>query len=301
MTIQAFGRPQNLVDYVLTTAGLDILEATCKHLDAKAIYRLSRVAKSFNQAIQNYFATEMLKFNLRGVFQRASFVELPNHSNHRNLTNFNTSLKEKVRNYPADQLPTEIESLVTNESLLTPEQATQLTNFTQARDTLVTWSIIGRSIGVEEDMSAALKSYDAAIEKASGFSDWIGHNQAQLTNLKRLDLDDNQLTSLPPEIGQLTNLHQLDLYNNQLTSLPAEIGQLTNLRELSLGVIPRLRYEARRYGQTILGVASTAIAAYAAHSFGFFTLSDFEDAQELSLNNNQLTCVPAEIGQLTNL
>ena len=115
-----------------------------------------------------------------------------------------------------------------------PEQATQLTSFIQARDTLVTWSIIGRSIGVEEDMSAALKSYDAAIEKASGFSDWIGHNQAQLTNLKRLDLDDNQLTSLPPEIGQLTSLRVLSLSNNQLTSVPAEIGQLTNLQVLRL-------------------------------------------------------------------
>ena len=47
--------------------------------------------------------------------------------------------------------------------------------------------------------------------------------------LRVLQLGDNQLTSLPAEIGQLTSLMVLDLRGNQLTSLPAEIGQLTSL------------------------------------------------------------------------
>ena len=45
-----------------------------------------------------------------------------------------------------------------------------------------------------------------------------------------LNLDYNQLTSLPAEIGQLTSLKRLNLSGNQLTSVPAEIGQLTALR-----------------------------------------------------------------------
>ena len=49
-----------------------------------------------------------------------------------------------------------------------------------------------------------------------------------------MDLDDNQLTSLPAEIGQLTSLTELYLDGNQLTSVPAEIGQLTSLDELNL-------------------------------------------------------------------
>ena len=87
-------------------------------------------------------------------------------------------------------------------------------------------------------------------------------------------LSDNQLTSVPAEIGQLTSLsgwtsaqsaderaggdraahvaEELCLSGNQLTSLPAEIGQLTSL-------------------------------------------------EELCLSGNQLTSVPAEIGQLTSL
>ena len=50
-----------------------------------------------------------------------------------------------------------------------------------------------------------------------------------------MNLNSNQLTSLPAEIGQLTSLEGLSLDRNQLTSLPAEIGQLTSLEGLYLG------------------------------------------------------------------
>ena len=56
----------------------------------------------------------------------------------------------------------------------------------------------------------------------------------ELINLKILDLDNNQLTTILQEIGQLTNLQRLNLDNNQLTTIPLEIGQLTNLQILHL-------------------------------------------------------------------
>ena len=53
-------------------------------------------------------------------------------------------------------------------------------------------------------------------------------------NLQCLYLNNNQLTSLPVEIGNLVNLQYLYLYDNKLTSLPVEIGNLVNLQYLNL-------------------------------------------------------------------
>ncbi|CEP02987.1 hypothetical protein PBRA_009205 [Plasmodiophora brassicae] len=54
----------------------------------------------------------------------------------------------------------------------------------------------------------------------------------QLTSLECLALDNNQLQSIPAEIGQLTSLKTLNLENNQLRAIPAELSQLTSLKYL---------------------------------------------------------------------
>ncbi|MFC1515612.1 fibronectin type III domain-containing protein, partial [Thermodesulfobacteriota bacterium] len=58
-----------------------------------------------------------------------------------------------------------------------------------------------------------------------------------LTNLRRLHLDSNQLSgTIPTELGNLTNLWVLLLDSNQLSgTIPPEIGSLTNLEILGLG------------------------------------------------------------------
>ncbi|WP_298911120.1 leucine-rich repeat domain-containing protein [uncultured Nostoc sp.] len=56
----------------------------------------------------------------------------------------------------------------------------------------------------------------------------------------KLSLNNNQLSSLPPEISQLSNLEWLDLSNNQLNSLTPEISQLSNLRGIYLKNNPQL-------------------------------------------------------------
>ena len=69
--------------------------------------------------------------------------------------------------------------------------------------------------------------------------------QAAAEGWEELDLRDQQLTALPPEIGKLTRLKTLKLgwkehgtkdkpERNSLTKLPPEIGNLMNLTWLSL-------------------------------------------------------------------
>ena len=49
-----------------------------------------------------------------------------------------------------------------------------------------------------------------------------------------LDLTNNQLTSLPKEIGKMRSLRELRLSKNQLVALPPEIGYLESLKHLDL-------------------------------------------------------------------
>ncbi|XP_064026944.1 E3 ubiquitin-protein ligase LRSAM1 isoform X2 [Pogoniulus pusillus] len=55
-----------------------------------------------------------------------------------------------------------------------------------------------------------------------------------LITLKVLDLHDNQLASLPADIGQLAALQVLNLEGNLLASLPASIGDLAQLQLLNV-------------------------------------------------------------------
>ena len=64
----------------------------------------------------------------------------------------------------------------------------------------------------------------------SQLPEWIG----QLTNLVRVDLQQNRLSQLPRSMSQLANLRQLNVSGNQLSQLPESVRQLTNLTALSL-------------------------------------------------------------------
>ena len=57
----------------------------------------------------------------------------------------------------------------------------------------------------------------------------------QLTELKRLYLDNNELIQVPAELSKLTKLEWLYLGYNKLTSLPAWIGKLTKLVNFHIG------------------------------------------------------------------
>ncbi|AEK46021.1 leucine-rich repeat domain-containing protein [Amycolatopsis mediterranei] len=56
----------------------------------------------------------------------------------------------------------------------------------------------------------------------------------QLSRLRYLDVDDNQLTALPDSIGQLRQLEHLNVMRNRLRDLPEPLFDLPSLRSLNL-------------------------------------------------------------------
>ncbi|KAL7673905.1 hypothetical protein ACOME3_000183 [Neoechinorhynchus agilis] len=60
----------------------------------------------------------------------------------------------------------------------------------------------------------------------------LSENLWQFTQISRLSLSNNLLTSIPAGIKNMANLTFLDASNNRLESLPRELGDLANLREL---------------------------------------------------------------------
>ncbi|EMN29254.1 leucine rich repeat protein [Leptospira interrogans serovar Pyrogenes str. L0374] len=67
------------------------------------------------------------------------------------------------------------------------------------------------------------------------------------TDVQTLDLSNNQLITLPKEIGQLKELEWLSLSKNQLKTLPKEIETLKKLEELFLDDIPVLKSQEKRF------------------------------------------------------
>jgi hypothetical protein len=116
--------------------------------------------------------------------------------------------------------------------------------------------------------------------------------------LNVLYLDNNQLTSLPAEIGALTGLTELGLSRNRLTSLPAEIGALTGLTHLSLidNQLTLLPAEIGALtGLTWLGLNGNQLTSLPAEIGALTGLT------QLGLSRNRLTSLPAAIGALTGL
>ncbi|KAI7852462.1 hypothetical protein BDC45DRAFT_537354 [Circinella umbellata] len=56
----------------------------------------------------------------------------------------------------------------------------------------------------------------------------------QLTGLQELNISRNQIKSIPPEIANLVSLREFYAYNNQIQELPSQLGRLTDLRVLDL-------------------------------------------------------------------
>ncbi|WP_445636644.1 hypothetical protein NSTC745_01579 [Nostoc sp. DSM 114161] len=144
----------------------------------------------------------------------------------------------------------------------------------------------------------------AAKEKATQLD--LSNNQlsslppeiSQLSSLTRLYLSNNQLSSLPPEISQLSSLTRLDLHNNQLSSLPPEICQLSSLTTLYLhnNQLSSLPPEICQLSSlTTLYLSNNQLSSLPPE------ISQLSSLTTLYLSNNQLSSPPPEICQLSSL
>ncbi|XP_028635664.1 leucine-rich repeat-containing protein 69 [Grammomys surdaster] len=96
-----------------------------------------------------------------------------------------------------------------------------------------------------------------------------------LRHLILLNLNDNQLTSLPQEIGRLRRLTYLSLNHNKLTVIPKELCSLVHLSELHLN-----------YNQIVCIPEE---------------IKFLQNLQQLYLVRNNIEVLPEEVCHLTNL
>lgn len=108
-------------------------------------------------------------------------------------------------------------------------------------------------------------------------------DQAAAEGWEELDLRDQEIAELPPEIGKLQQLKRLRIGRkewwqggrNSLTTLPQEISRLVCLELLDLS------------GNELMVIP--------------LEIGQLGRLREIDLSSNQLTAVPPEIGQLSNL
>ncbi|NXG47782.1 LRSM1 ligase, partial [Psilopogon haemacephalus] len=113
-----------------------------------------------------------------------------------------------------------------------------------------------------------------------------------LLTLKVLDLHDNQLASLPADIGQLASLQVLNLERNLLTSLPPSIGDLAQLQLLNVkgNMLKELPDTVSGWSSLhTLNLSGNAVRTLPRR------LAQLRTLQTLTLDASSMTYPPAEI------
>jgi Leucine-rich repeat (LRR) protein len=91
----------------------------------------------------------------------------------------------------------------------------------------------GPSVSIYDGISVANNTTLVDLS-GRGLTGSLKAEVGQLSNLRTLDISNNNFTGLPAEIGQLKQLEILNVANNPLTGLPNELANLQNLRTLDL-------------------------------------------------------------------
>ncbi|KAK6733167.1 hypothetical protein RB195_017122 [Necator americanus] len=113
--------------------------------------------------------------------------------------------------------------------------------------------------------------------------------------IRNLELSQNKIKELPPDIGYFTVLKQLHLSENALTQLPDEIGSLKNLEILNLQ-----SNKLSSLPDTIVGCTSLKTLNLSANNFIQFPVPvcHLMSLETLNLSQNAITELPDEVSSL---
>ncbi|OGC77574.1 MAG: hypothetical protein A2Z27_00115 [candidate division Zixibacteria bacterium RBG_16_50_21] len=120
----------------------------------------------------------------------------------------------------------------------------------------------------------------------------------ELTGLTSLILNHNKLNVIPKEISTLQQLTELQIHGNRLTALPEELSKLSKLEKLGLSTnaltaIPPVIFKMKALHALKLSMNSIKILDS--------SIGELHDLSELRLSQCELTSLPPELGRLENL
>lgn len=122
-----------------------------------------------------------------------------------------------------------------------------------------------------------------------------------LSNITRLVLSHNKITTVPPELVELRGLEYLNLFNNLLEDLPSTVSALPRLKELNVGV-NRLCELPRGFGSfPALEILDLTYNNLTSSSFSANFAYLGECLRALYMGDNDLTEFPPHIGKFTKL
>ena len=184
-----------------------------------------------------------------------------------------------------------------------PSAKNSSSHATPSSPTILTTDNTGLNVGAIAKVNTFLQStsqeeLDLTSCGINTIKDLVMKTLATTGRLKTLDLEGNNLKTLPASIGELKELIALNAYGNQLTALPAKISHCKHLKILYLGE-NKLKKLPVSIGEL------KELKDLDAHGNQLTALPDkvshCKQLENLYLGENKLKKLPASIGDLSQL